>query len=410
MNVHFQRATLLLKQHRREQAEEELRLALGEDPNFAPAHALLAMCLSEAENHADATRKAQAAIGLAPEMPFGHYALACVLLNRNRFDEAEGAIAAAIGLDPSDADYYALLANARMQQKNWAGALEAADQGLAQDPESVDCVNRRAAALVKLGRKGEAEATIQGVLARDPEDAGSHATLGWTLLERRQPRQALEHFREALRLNPGVEFARAGMVEALKSRYPVYGLVLRYFLWMGKLSGRAQWGVILGGYFGMRALRQLQRSSPAIAAWTWPISVAYLVFVLLTWLADPLFNLLLRLNRFGRYALSRQQRIASNWIGGCLGLAIVLLCVAMLTDSAQWFLLAAVAGFITLPLSAVFHCSAGWPRLAMAGYTGMVALVGVVGARAAAARANLAPKPTPLSWSAFLPLASWPTD
>jgi len=380
MNVHFERATLLLKQHRRQEAEANLRQALAEEPNHASAHALLAICLSDDEEHADARREAEAAIGLMPNTAFGHYALAYVFFNRNRFEEAGRAVEAAIQLDPAEADYYSLLANVRLQQKKWGDALDAADRGLAHDAENVGCANLRATALIKLGRKKEAEATVEATLARDPEDATSHATMGWTLLERNQPREALEHFREALRLDPDMKWAQAGIVAGLKARYRLYGLMLRYFLWMSKLSGRMQWGVILGGFFGMRVLRGLAQSTPAIGAWIWPIVVVYVVFVLLTWLADPLFNLLLRLNKFGRYALSREELVASNWVGGCLALAVVLACAGLLLQSAAVFLMALVAGLVVLPLSAVFNCSAGWPRKVMALYTALLALVGLVGA------------------------------
>jgi tetratricopeptide (TPR) repeat protein len=380
MNVHFERATLLLKQHRRQQAAADLRQALAEEPDYAPAHALLAICLSDDGEHAEATREAEAAIGLMPSAAFNHYALGYVLFNRNRFQEAEQAVEAAIQFDPSDADYFALLANILLQQKKWPEALDAADQGLARNAENVDCANLRATALIKLGRKREAEAGAEATLARNPEDAASHTTMGWTLLERNQPREALEHFREALRLNPDSEWARSGIVAALKARYRLYGLILRYFLWISKLSGRAQWGVILGGYFGIRFLRGVARANPAMGVWIWPIIIAYAVFVLLTWLADPLFNLLLRLNKFGRYALSREEVVSSNWIGGCLALAVVLACVGCVLDSGPLLSSALVAGFIVLPLSAVFNCSAGWPRRMMALYTALVALVGCVGA------------------------------
>ena len=85
-------------------------------------------------------------------------------------------------------------------------------------------------------------------------------------------RGALEHFREALRLNPSLEWARAGLVEALKARYPVYGLLLRYFLWMSTLSRRAQWAVILGAC-SFRALRAVATNNPALAPWITPLLV-----------------------------------------------------------------------------------------------------------------------------------------
>ncbi|MDB5311521.1 MAG: tetratricopeptide repeat protein [Gemmataceae bacterium] len=45
---------------------------------------------------------------------------------------------------------------------------------------------------------------------------------GWALLHARQPAEALTHFREALRLDPTNEWARDGLIEALKARYWVY--------------------------------------------------------------------------------------------------------------------------------------------------------------------------------------------
>ena len=49
--------------------------------------------------------------------------------------------------------------------------------------------------------------------------------------------------RETLRLEPGNEWARQGLVTALKARNPIYGLFLQYALFMGRLSPRcsAMW-------------------------------------------------------------------------------------------------------------------------------------------------------------------------
>src|SRR4051812_22930037 len=87
---------------------------------------------------------------------------------------------------------------------------------------------------------------------------------------------------------------------------------------MGRLSAKAQWAVLLGLLFLPGMLRSLARGNPGLEALVVPINFALLGFALLTWVADPLFNLLLRLNRFGRLALSRPQVVASNWLGGWL--------------------------------------------------------------------------------------------
>jgi tetratricopeptide (TPR) repeat protein len=378
MNTPLQRGLLLYQQGRLEQAEQELRQALALEPDEPYAHALLALCLSKREQFDAATQEARQAIHLAPDFGFAHYALAWVLDDRHRWGEALAAIQEALRLEPEDADYCALEAQIHFNQRLWPGALEAAERGLRSEPDHVSCTNLRAMALVKLGRKAEAGATIDAALARNPDDAVTHANRGWSYLEQNEPLKALEHFREALRLDPENEWARLGIIEALKARNLVYGFVLRYFLWMSKLSARLQWGVIIGGYLGNRLLASAAREHPELRPWILPLRILYIAFVLLTWTADPLFNLLLRLNRFGRLALSREQIVASNWVGLCVLLAALSLlgCVVLGFDS-PLLLSGLVFGLLIIPMAGTFHCGAGWPRRVMAAYTAVMALVGL---------------------------------
>jgi hypothetical protein len=230
-------------------------------------------------------------------------------------------------------------------------------------------------ALTKLGRTGEAGLTLEEALAQDPEDALTHANMGWNALYERDRTRALEHFREALRLDPELDHARAGMVEALKARNPLYGLMLRYFLWMSTLSGKVQWAIIIGGYLGYRFLGKLATDRPDLAPYIRPVLVVYVVFALLTWIAAPLFNLLLRFNRYGRYALSRDQRRGSTLVGVLLVPALAGLIAWLITDNALALLAAGYFGFLLLPASAIFACDAGWPRTGMVLYT--LALAGL---------------------------------
>ena len=80
MNPHFERAQLLYHQGRYEQAEESLRRALTDEPDFALAHAFLALCMVERKAWKDATEEAERAIGLAPDNSFAHQVHARVLL------------------------------------------------------------------------------------------------------------------------------------------------------------------------------------------------------------------------------------------------------------------------------------------------------------------------------------------
>jgi len=381
MNPHLDRALLLFQQGRHELAEQELRQVIAADPNLAYARSLLAMCLAERKQFGPATEEAQQAIAIAPDEPFGHYALAHVLVDRNRHDEALSAVREAIRLDPYNADYCALEAQCLHNLNQWTECLAAAERGLEIDAEHVACTNLRAIALVKLGRKSEAGAAIDAALAKQPESAVTHANMGWTLLHQSEPRKALEHFREALRLQPGNEWAQAGIVEALKARNVIYALMLKYFLFMSRLSSGAQWGIILGSYFLGRVLAGMANQDPEIAPWILPVRILLFSFVILTWMAYPLFNLLLRLNRFGRLVLQPEQIKESNWIGLFLGLALVSLAGMLVGGiNSPWFMALTVFGLFLMPLAGLFRCRGNfrWIMLAAISVLLLVGLAALV--------------------------------
>jgi tetratricopeptide (TPR) repeat protein len=376
MNSSYERALLLHQQRRYGDAELELKQVLAGDPHNAHAHAMLSLCLAEREDFAQATAEADAAVGLAPDLAFAHYVRSIVFYNRNRPEEAGAAINEALRLDSFNPDYYAQQARIRMTQRRWPDALEAAETGLSINADHSACSNLRAMALVQLGRKEEAGAALGQSLARDPHNAETHANQGWALLHQGQHRQALEHFREALRLNPELDWARAGMVEALKARHLIYRVMLRYFLWMSRMGRGAQWGIVIGLYVAFQLITGVARSYPELAPIAWPLVIAYIIFAYLTWVASPLFNLLLRVNRFGRYALTREQRITSNWIGSAFLGAIVSAIGWCITRRIEYLVAGGFFLLMVLPLAATFRAAKDWRRLAMGAYTAGLALAG----------------------------------
>ncbi len=379
MGARLDRGLMLFQQSRYELAEKEFRGALAEDPQNAMSHAFLAYCLTERGLHNDAEQEGKEAIQLAPDWAFSHFVLARVFYDRDQYPEAERAIFEAIRLDPQDADHHALYAAILADQGRWEEALQSTERGLAIDPEDVGCTNLRAMALVRLNRRDEAGATVATALARNPESAFTHANQGWTLLHQGDHRQAFEHFREALRLDPEIDWARQGIVEAMKARNPLYRPLLGYFLWMSRLSEKAQWAVIITIFIGPRILRALAKANPALLPYLAPLIAVILLFVVMTWVADPLFNLLLRLDKFGRLALSREQVVSSNCVGICmLGVLLGFLAFAI-TRNPAGLTCAIASGMLIVPVAAVFHCSKGWRRLVMSLYTGALAAVAVGG-------------------------------
>lgn len=378
MNPHLQKAQLLVEQGRHELAEKEARAALVEDPGDIDAHCILAVSLVHQKKLNEAEKAAGDAIHLGPAEARAHYVMSLVLVERNRLKEATSAIDEAISLDPYDPDFHAWQAAIRFDLSDWKGALAAAEKGLELDAESTSCGNLRAMSLVKLGRREEAGQTIEATLAHDPGQSFSHSTFGWTHIEANDPKQALEHFREAIRLDPENEMARAGIVEALKAQNPIYRLILRYFLFMTKLSGGAQMAIIFGAWFLVRYLGGLKEQHPDWADWIFVVQIAYFGFVLMSWTAVPLFNLLLRLHPVGRHALTEEQTTEANWIGTVVGLGLASLAAYLIWGGP--FLFGALMFFpMIFPLAGIFRCPEGWPRNLMKGITAVLALIATAG-------------------------------
>jgi len=361
-----QRGWLLAQQGRHELAERELRLALADDPHDADVHALLALVLAEQQTrHAEALDEARAAVGLAPDDPFPHFAEARVHLEAERWEPAQRAAEEAVRIDPDAPSHHAVLAAAHAGKRRWRETLAAADQALALDPTHAGAANLRAAALVHLNRRDEAGATLRGVLARDPESSLTHANQGWALLHRGDRAGALRHFREALRLDPQEEWAREGLAEAMKARNPLYAAMLRYFLWMNRLSPGARWMVVLGGYLVYRVAGGVAAANPELKPWLMPVIVAYGVFVLLSWTAPQIFNAVLLASRDGRYVLSPEQRRSGAWVAAGAAAALAFT-AAMLWGGPDWTELGALlfAGLL-IPLAATFRGPRGGPTKVM---------------------------------------------
>jgi tetratricopeptide (TPR) repeat protein len=377
MSEHLHRALLLLGRSRYDLAEREIRQELAEYPDSPEAHSVLASIMAETDRPDEAMEEANRAVGLGPDVPYCHFVRALVLNIREKYSAAADAAREAIRLDPDDADFHGALAMVRLNQSKWQAALDAAEQGLRCDPEDVDCQNARSTALMHLGRMEEAEAVSRQALADNPESARAHAVSGWALLKAGNHREAQERFRESLRLNPNLEHARAGMVEALKARSFVYRLLLRYLFWLNSL-GRKQWIFIVGLVVGINVFRRVSERVPALRPWTMPVLYTYLGFVLFSWLAGPLSNLLLMVSRFGRLTLNSRQRRASMALAGCLVVAVLGFALGWYWDRFAVTCVGVLGLTIAMPAVASLNCRKGRRRLILGGYTLALLALGVV--------------------------------
>lgn len=338
-------------------AEKELRNVLAKDPEDYFANAYMGLCQYHLDKHEEAQQSARRAIGLLPDHPFGHYVLGLVMLETKRLKEAKDAILEAIRLDPEQAQFHGLLGYVYLGARQYQEALASADKGLSLDPTNMPCRNCRATALTQLGRMEEARETIKDALKENPEDAASFANLGWTCLHQGQHKKALEYFRESLRLKPDFEWARHGMIQALKANYIVYKGLLLFYLWMSRLSPRVRIGVIIGIVVLMRVIDVIGEKAPELKPFVTPVAILYLGFVYLTWTGTHFFNTLLRLNKFGRCALNDQERRASNCYAAMIAAAIASAVTGFVLEQLPLFMLGGFFLVMTLPVCRLFDKS-----------------------------------------------------
>lgn len=384
----IEQANVLLSLKRYADAEQMLGELLARFPDDPRVHVLFGYTLYLRDRPQEALRQAETAIGLDPNLSGGYYVRAMALLELDQIEQAIRAIKEALRLDPQNASYHGALAHIYGQKKDWKRSLAAAEEGLRLDPENTFCANMRGIALTKLGRHAEAGETIKKALARNPESALTQATQGWALLHRGDHRQALVHFREALRLDPMSDWARAGIVEALKARYLLYRWLLRYFLWVSRLT-RTEQGEMLWIVSGVwRALRIIARQVPMLYLILVPVGLLWFAFAVLTWTARPLFALTLRFDPVGRLALPEEEIKASNWAIVCLITAAVSLIAGIvlliLYGNVGFLVLAVVALSMLVPVSGVFRADPGWGRRILAAYSVLLALCGLGAAISAA--------------------------
>jgi tetratricopeptide (TPR) repeat protein len=373
----LERASQLVAHGRYEEALKPLQEALAINPQMAEALALLALCKSELNQHPEALTLIQQAISQQPDNDYYLYLHALFSLRKEDIKSALSFINNAIAYNPYHADYFGLLASIQLHQKDWKLALESADKGLAIDPDNLTCLNVRSTALFKLDKKEEAFGTIQEALNQDPENDFTHANMGWGLLERDNHKQALEHFREALKLNPDNDLAKAGLVEGLKARYLFYRIFLKYVFWIGNLKGQLQWALIIGFYVGSRLLRGVAESNPSLEPFITPILILYTLFAVSTWIITPLSNLFLRLNVYGRYALTEEEIKSSNLVGVSLALGLVGAVLFLVTAN---FLYAMVAFFgitMMIPLSSIFAPKSKRSKNILIAYTCLLLFFGI---------------------------------
>ncbi|WP_095083944.1 adenylate/guanylate cyclase domain-containing protein [Mesorhizobium sophorae] len=194
-------------------ARDVLQRAIDLDPNFASAHAFLALThgldylnrwsASPPESMAQAEEVATRAVTLDGSDPWAHWALAIAKLYTRRHDGAIDEAEHAIALNPNFAEGHVILGEALYYSGRPEEALESFARGKTLNPYFPDVLlHFQALAAFHLGRYEEAVDLLQQRLARNATTDVSRALLAACYGHLSRFAEARAAWQEVLRLNP----------------------------------------------------------------------------------------------------------------------------------------------------------------------------------------------------------------
>jgi tetratricopeptide (TPR) repeat protein len=376
MERQIEKARLLLDQEKYSQAEELLKDLLTQYPTNLDSLILLIEVYLQQKRFGQAEELINNTIGIFPEEAILFYQKARLFAEQSNYNEAESCLKQSLTLDPSAAHTFALWAAIKFNRKHYTNALKFANKALELDPENLFALNTRSSTLLKLNKAEESFTTIEGALREDPNNAYTHANYGWNLLQTRQYKKALIHFKEALHIEPTFDYAKEGMIEALKAKNRIYSLFLGYSFWLSKRTKGGQWAIIIGSYIAFRLLKELIVRNDVLAYYLMPVFVLLAIFMISTWVISPLSNLLFRLHPYGKHLLNRKEIISSNFVGISLLVSLSGVLMYVGTQELKWVPVAIFGFAMILPLGIMLSPSKY--RYLLVIYTAVMALFGVL--------------------------------
>ncbi len=367
MDSYIERANLLLRQGRVNDAIIQVKNALQLNPDNDEALAMYARCYFDKKQFDEGIKTISSAIAIDADNPYYFYLLGFAYYRKTMPLKAVENLQKAIEMNPYFCESFGLLALVQIEEKQFEKALQTANEGLAIDSENITCLNGRSVALNKLKRTDDAIVTMQYALAQDPDNEFTHSTVGWNYLEKGKNKVAATHFREALRINPNNNNARCGLKEGLKSIIPPYRWMLQYNFWINNKGKKARWVIPLALYFSVRIFSTLLQSNNATEATGAILLGLYLLFVLTSWLINPLANFFLLFHKDGKFAIDNTEKWTAITVVSSLLIGILFFAIACIITPGKIYppmLVAAIAFWaMALPLGNIQY------PFSLAGYT-----------------------------------------
>ncbi|GAA5121805.1 hypothetical protein JIN84_01215 [Luteolibacter yonseiensis] len=353
MSSDFARARLLRERGRHEEAVAMLLSHLAHQPEDPSAFIELALNRCEIPGQRQlALEDARTATGLLPSHPYPLSLQSRILSELERQKEALPLAESAISLDPEFGHAWNSKCLALIGLRRWKEAEACARISLGLDADDESASNLLSLALRLQNRLDESEDESRRRLERDPENAFSFANSGWAALQRGDIKGAENHFKECLRIDPQMEYARDGLKQSYRARSAFFRLFLKWTFFLQRFSKNNQLLIVIGMIVGFRVLRNLAATvHPMLVV---PVVLLYFLFVFGSWLAGGLANFFLLRDPVARFSLDPGEKAEGAAMGGLFFGGLIALVAGFSLGIQPAGVVGGAMMIATLPVSMVF--------------------------------------------------------
>jgi tetratricopeptide (TPR) repeat protein len=347
------RAQQLRDLHRHEEAVALLHSHLAQNPEDPSAFLELAINRMEIEGAKTlALEDARRATGLLPGESFPLALQSRILSSLDREKEALPLAESAIALDPEEPYSWNSKSLALCGLHRWSDAEQSARQALALNPDDETASNLLAHTLRLQKKLNESESESRRRLARNPENAFSFANSGWAALQRGQVKDAENLFREALRIDPAMNYAKEGLKESFRARSAFYRLFLRWVFFIQQFSQKNRMAIIIGLIFGFKIVKALAAAvHPVLVI---PVVILYYAFLFGTWLSNGLASFLILKDPVARMSLDRGEKLEGIAVGTLFLGGLLVFVVGMVLSLMPVAVAGGVMMVAAIPASLIF--------------------------------------------------------
>lgn len=304
MDSTYDRIEALIEMRRYDEAVKLVRESLEKEPNDGELFTLWAKCELLKSNYADVEKLCKKALSIDAENFNAKFLLACGYNDNEKYDQSLKVLKELLNENPEEPGVYYLLAASLYGKGDFARALKAVDKALAYEPNNSDYLVLKSRIYRIKGDRAQAEFYANKAVNSAPDESDVLVEKGWVSIERGRVAESRELFAQGLAINPTNDYAKEGLKYALKSENWFFKIVFRFSLFLRGFSGNGRFLFMMGIVALVTVLRQVADKWLMLGV---VVAAVYLLLVVAVSTIDPLSNLALAANPYGRNLLRKEE-------------------------------------------------------------------------------------------------------